>query len=61
MTHTRSLLRTLWSLTLSLARSLRIAHPNRLPVAPFYGMSRVTAVELPKRIPTSRVRQRRAQ
>lgn len=56
MTQTRSLLRGLWSLMLSLARSLRVAHPNRLPVAPFYGVSRMPVVQLPKRIPTSRFR-----
>lgn len=60
MTDIHSLLSGFRSLVFSLVRSLRIAHPNRLPVAPFYGASRMPVVPLPKRIPTSRFKRHRS-
>jgi hypothetical protein len=60
MTDIQPLLSGLWSLAISLVRSLKIAHPNRLPVAPFYGVSRMRDVPLPKRIPASRFVRSRA-
>ncbi|MGQ0799255.1 MAG: hypothetical protein ACT4NL_03955 [Pseudomarimonas sp.] len=53
------LLQALKNTLLNMVQTLRIAHPNRLPVAPFYGVSRMPEVRWPKRIPTSRVALRR--
>lgn len=49
------LLQTITAAMLRVLRTLPVAHPNRLPVAPFYGVSRMPEVRWPKRIPVSRI------
>lgn len=45
------LLQLIAAAMLGVVRMLPVAHPNRLPVAPFYGVSRMPEVRWPKRIP----------
>lgn len=54
------LLQSITAATLRVVRMLPVVHPNRLPVAPFYGVSRMPEVRWPKRIPVSRTARRRS-
>lgn len=54
------LLQSIASAMLRVVRMVPVAHPNRLPVAPFFGVSRMPEVRWPKRIPVSRIALRRS-
>lgn len=45
------LLQSIASAMLRVVRMVPVAHPNRLPVAPFFGVSSMPEVRWPKRIP----------
>jgi hypothetical protein len=54
------LLQSITAAMLRVIRMLPVAHPNRLPVAPFYGVSRMPELRWPKRITVSRIALRRS-
>lgn len=53
-------LQSITAAVLRAVKMLPVAHPNRLPVAPFYGVSRMPEVSWPERIPVSRIALRRS-